>query len=776
MASPLGLDFNNINNQRAIPQYRVVDNKAVKSLFSDAQFSPYPTVVNKESGSVDGINNAFEIHNDAINDLSVQSIIEYTSQYESMKLNYAHFAYLKNLGVYPNNRLIIARRFAAGVANDLTEVKGTPLSTLISWFNDTDDTFSIKFNEEWEQAEGGFEDVLNDIGEDVLMGDNKGGKLGGANKGAFGIIPLPGIMEGVQLELFKKLGIAGEDQGSGRSPFGNPNLIRDAQQRKVLKKATAGSGLTCDFEVKMTIEYEQKFINGVDPTLVYMDILQNALTFGTSESVFQYSSAFAAGATGIIKKLISGDINAIIQALEEMIKSLIEVIKDQIIKVVDGLKKAITDKKSDKNKTDEQKQSERDDAELSAIDKASDFFLGNLNKALKISLGTVLSKYKVRLLGIVNALTGSPSAPWHVTIGNPKKPIFSSGDLICTGVNVTLGKVLAFNDLPSSIKLDVTFKPARDLGAQEIFNRFNTGRGRSYTRVNKSFIEVNEAIVDEKAKKEIVQENQNKNAETQDVNKKTDNPATTPVNKDTQNDTSTTQKPDNKGTSQTDSYIVDFSKKGVEWGSKQSQIPQENTSKVGDSTTAETTNDPSTKLSNQSVSDPNVKPEVKSSDSSATNRPNATTPGVTQSNSEIQSQVAQGNTEAEPPQPESLPAPEPPEREPELVFDENGNLVSERDLSTIETTVSQEVIDEYNGLTDEQMLVAIDILNRSIESVEKDINEIESFLRLNPNFSTEDPEEYENLVSELEDYKKYLPNANKQYNEALSEYKRRKSN
>ena len=50
-----------------------------------------------------------------------------------------------------------------------------------------------------------------------------------------------------------------------------------------------------------------------------------------------------------------------------------------------------------------------------------------------------------------------------------------------------MGPVLGFNDLPTSIKAEFTLKPARNLGADEIFTRFNTGKGRSYIRGNKDF-------------------------------------------------------------------------------------------------------------------------------------------------------------------------------------------------------------------------------------------------------------------------------------------------
>ena len=514
MSSPLGISFKLAEgkgiqsaNEGGISQYRVVDNKAVKSIFGNAQFSPYPSTYNNESGSVEGMRQASDVHDDNANDIRVSSIIEYTNQknpqggllYPAMKLDYSHFAYLKNLGVYPNNRLIVARRFAGGVGNDLTQIGGTPLATIVSYFSDAEDTLSITYGEEWTEAEGGFEEVLNDIGEDILQGDNRGGKLGSGLAAALNVIPLPAITEGLQLEVLNKLGLSGAGQGFGKSPMGNPNIIREAKQRKILKKAEAGSGLKAAFTVKMTVEYEQKFIGGLDPTLVYMDLIQNALTFGTSDSAFQFSPAFGMGATNLIKNLISGDIGAIIQSITQFVSSLVE----SLGKVIQEFVANVIDPPSGDGDQKDPKPSE-----LAAA--AANSIMNFVRATFAATVGTVISKYKIRLMGISNALTGSPSAPWHITLGNPKKPIFTSGDMVCSDINLTLGKTLAFNDLPSTIKLELTFTNARNLGAQEIFNRLNTGRGRSYVRLNKSFVEVSDGEVEETVKKEVERINKEK--------------------------------------------------------------------------------------------------------------------------------------------------------------------------------------------------------------------------------------------------------------------------
>ena len=469
MSSPLGLTWETSQPSTGIGTYQVVGGKAVQSLFSNrgGQFSPFPESADKSSGSVTQIKTSSDIHSDEANDISISSIVEHTRKYDSMRLDYADFAYLKNVGVFPNNRLIVARRFPAGVGNDLTSVSSVPLATLISWVKDGEDFISVSYNEEWTDAESSFEDILNDVGKNVMASMDQGTGIGSKAASGFGAIPMPGFMEGIQYQVMKNMGLT--DAGIGNSPLGNPNLIREAKRRKTLGKGETGgwSGVKASFSIKMEVEYEQKFINGVDPTIVYMDIIQNALTFGTSDSAFQFNSAFGTGVTGVIKDLISGDLGAIAKAIQGFVQALL----DAISQVGKDIINALIDPPKDDTKP------------------SSGTVTNAIEKAFASTIGHVISKYKIRLIGVANALTGSNSTPWHVTIGNPKKPIFCSGDMLCKGVQLTVGKNLAFNDLPSYIKISFELENARNLGAQEVFNRFNTGKGRSYVRLHKSFVE-----------------------------------------------------------------------------------------------------------------------------------------------------------------------------------------------------------------------------------------------------------------------------------------------
>lgn len=471
--SPLNFPFiTNENKLNRMPNYKVVSsNGSLQSLFRNSKFIPFPTgSPDKTTGNATGglAQNSSAMHNDEYYNISIGDLIDYTSdpKLKSMKLTAAHFAYLKDVGVFPNNRLMIARRFAAPISNDLTAVTSTPLATLISWVPNDNDFMDIEFGEKWEPAAGSFEDVLNGIGKDTgLSSDNAAGNksLGSSFYGGFNAIPLPGLMEGLQRSVMKKLGII-DDNDPTILPQGNPNLIKEAMQRKVIAKGQAGSGLTCKFDVKMKVEYEQKYINGIDNTLSYFDLIANVLSFATSESQFMYNKVYAGGASGILGKLISGDISAVISSITKFVTEFTNALLAQAKEIATQIQQAT----ANTSKANASPSTTQPNTGLQALTKET--------------IGAVVGKYKIAILGIISALTGQPSTPWHITIGNPKRPVFCSGDMVMEKVNLKLGPVLTWNDLPSSITIEFTLTNARALGAQEIFNRFNTGKARTYVR------------------------------------------------------------------------------------------------------------------------------------------------------------------------------------------------------------------------------------------------------------------------------------------------------
>jgi hypothetical protein len=173
-SSPLGLLV------QSIPDYLT----ATQSWDGTTKFSAYNGKnlqrINQSSiRSVGTGENKFQItpilsptpHSNQIYDISTQNIIDNLAGIEHMKLTYSDFAYLKDFGVYPNNRLFIARRYPTPAKDDLYSIESNkvnpPQSTIIGYLpTEEEDFIKLKFNEEWEQAEVSFTNLLNDLGKD----------------------------------------------------------------------------------------------------------------------------------------------------------------------------------------------------------------------------------------------------------------------------------------------------------------------------------------------------------------------------------------------------------------------------------------------------------------------------------------------------------------------------------------------------------------------------------------------------------------------------------
>jgi len=267
-------------------------------------------------------------------------------------------------------------------------------------------------------------------------------------------------------------------------------------RRETVPKASPGSGLSGKFTIKFVVEYEQKYINGVDPTLVYMDIVQKALMFGTSKSTFYFNQSANTELNQFVNGLINGDINGMINSLLQFVGALSQalgVITVGVTKFLVDVGKALAPVVGQEYDSTTGSFKDRDPStSLVAYEQKT------LGGAAKTILGSVVSKYRIRFFGILQAMTGAPSAYWHVTIGNPKKPFFSCGDLYTTSVTMEFGKVLSYNDLPSTIKISFSLESARNLGGQEIMDALNTGQGRTYIQRKRSYVEVPITKKDEK--------------------------------------------------------------------------------------------------------------------------------------------------------------------------------------------------------------------------------------------------------------------------------------
>ena len=401
-------------------------------------------------------------HQDQIYDISTSNIIQQLSEIDHLKLDFADFAYLKDFGVYPNNRLIVCRRFAQPVRDDIySENIGIkkPISTVLGYVRDENFPMKITVSEKWTESDASFTTVLNELGEDFGMRGQF--QLGNLLEGGMNVVPLPGFSLILQRKLMAAVGIINDgtqfgtlESEAAKIPQGDPNLIKESKRRTLIKEDSEGSGLTGKFTITLKTTYEQKFINGVDPSIVFMDVINNALSMGTSPEVFYLGRKVDAGSTA--DKWFKEFSEKPTEKIKAFLESLIDVIKGSL----DFVKKEVANLNAD---------------DLTTPNGIVSAATTVLKKGLSVMSEFIASKYKYQFLGIITALTGAASTPWHITIGNPLRPIFCSGDMLCTGVTIDFGPQLSFNDLPTYISVEVTLTSARNLGMNEIFAKFNSG-------------------------------------------------------------------------------------------------------------------------------------------------------------------------------------------------------------------------------------------------------------------------------------------------------------
>jgi hypothetical protein len=432
------------------------------------------------------------LHNNDIYDTSILNIIEKLSPTKAA-LRPTDFAYLKNVGVYPNNRLMVARRFASPSADNIMVNKkdselGT-LAVLMSWKPEGEDFLQMNFGEEWQDSEADFKNILSELGNDVGL-ENAGGIAGAAGNA----LPLPGFTEIFQRAFLSKIGIMNTDAAE-TIPAGNPNLIKSAKRRKLIGYGEAGSGLKCTVNISMTCEYELKYISGIDPTIVWMDLLSVITRFGTSNSqtygLSKGSSEKLIGWANNPNKLVADAAKAISESIGEIINKVQEVIDaayNKATKIANSIKETIGGDEKKKTKKQEALDKADNDKKKNEgfLNKIKDTIGGLALSALK----GLMMKYRIKVIGIINALSGLPSTPWHITIGNPLRPVFCSGDMLVENVDLKLGPILSFNDLPSTITVSFNMTNARPWGLQEIMSKFNSGYLRTVD-IQKTYYETN---------------------------------------------------------------------------------------------------------------------------------------------------------------------------------------------------------------------------------------------------------------------------------------------
>lgn len=385
--------------------------------------------------------------------LDINQIVEFTSKFPQLAIKYQDFAYCKQLGYFPNNRLIVLRRYRGGVGDNLFNLSGDnkPLSTLITWLNPNEESLiDITFNEEWtEHTDGIAETIKNSDDSPIIDTTKKDDKTPTSVESLMSSVKdmaIALIGDTLLSSNFKR-----EDgtQYGDQSVAGNPNLIKTSMRRK-----TGGGGLDSNISFTLKFEYELRYINNIDPSVAMLDMISNCIRMGTSTESFRFNIP-ALKNSDIVRNLMQNDLNSAYDSFAKQIKNFNDTMVKCFTELISNIKQSI--KSFDKNTA------------YNTIQKTTTF---------------IISRYREALKAAISVDTGMPSGIWHVTIGSPLSPIVSCGDLIIKKSTLTLGNELGYNDFPNSFTVVYEIESSRERGAQELQRIFNAGRGRVYVYKN----------------------------------------------------------------------------------------------------------------------------------------------------------------------------------------------------------------------------------------------------------------------------------------------------
>ncbi len=388
----------------------------------------------------------------------------------SLKLKSSDFAYLRDIGVMPLNRLMILRRFPEGtlVDVDLNNVKTSPISVVIGWVKKDTNLLNFSFNEVWRKQ--GSDDMLH------LM-------INKMIKNEFGpdlssLVPIPGWGNGFLFGILNKMGLTDYDHDS--LPIGDPNVLKES-----ITRPHEEFGLESSFNFELETVYEQKYIAGIDPTAATLDILSNLLKMGTSD----VRTIGKAGAS-LINDLRKANENPItgggwVKLMEHVVTSFTKALTESLDEAIGEVGELLKTPAPEGQTTNVASTTGKTMTEKS-LENITGFQKLMKTEIFKSILASTLARYQWPLRGSIAMFTGEANTPWHLTIGNPYAPLLSMNNLYCKNVSVTFGKDMAYNDIPRTIEVKISIEQGRSLGKQEIYKFFGLRYKRTYSKVNEN--------------------------------------------------------------------------------------------------------------------------------------------------------------------------------------------------------------------------------------------------------------------------------------------------
>ena len=475
------------------------------------------------------------INTEDISDCTIKKLVELSNQpVETRELGlatyrYADFMFCKDLGKISNNHLITLRKFPGPIGDNIfkgsiptgSKVEDTnpnssypDIGRMITWFGNEDnkleDICRFNYNATWkeftaeiqqEESQQQDEGLLNKIANSLSPQNNKLiGEGFSSNTGLLGwgasLLDIP-ILNSTKANTayYGSTLLSNYDQHRIYTP---QNTIWDTHKYE--------GRLQFNQDITLTFRYTLRSYANINPKSAFLDLIGNimAVTYrrgsfwGGESKIFgpQGNNSVYKTAYGIIDNAFEklggiwnnfidgnfslGDLTGWLGNVSDLAGGLIKKAGTVVKDVADG--KLGTGKESEVTKDVEQKGKK---VLKKGTEMAKQYGWANALKGMfKNQLG------RPAMYAFNSLLTGEAVGPWHLTIGNPRNPIMSMGNMIMIGSEVQQSGPLGIDDFPTELKVTVQLKHGRPRDSVEIQKMYTRGTTAIYRPMN--LIQIND--------------------------------------------------------------------------------------------------------------------------------------------------------------------------------------------------------------------------------------------------------------------------------------------
>lgn len=369
--------------------------------------------------------------------------------------DYSDFMYCKYLGKVPNNYLITLRRFPVPVHDSIRPIAGTmvsktldgspqsdiatPIGTMVTWMgvsgNDMKSILTYDYSMPYEEKTADWQEIENDGGGQSGILNTMEAALNPATRKAYEqgySVPAMGAFT----SFF--------GMGGNESPYGETDIIAQRDKNKLygpidrvkkLYRRSDQGGLEWNQKFTVTFEYELRAYNGINPRQAMLDLIANILAV-----TYTPGSFWGGGYKGSVRGQSNYFRNMSIFKASGGFTNFMDAIVNDISSGVSAVKSTV-----DQNGGDY----------LQTIKNLANNFMGILMGGLINKLGRPAKYFYPSLLMDV------PAGLWHITIGNPMRPIMSMGNMVLKSCKIEHSGPLGLDDFPSNLKVTCEFDRGR---------------------------------------------------------------------------------------------------------------------------------------------------------------------------------------------------------------------------------------------------------------------------------------------------------------------------